>query len=165
MLHDIYAVLQHSFVGSMVRSIPDMFAIAEALHFVGLSLLLGALLLVDLRVLGVVRGVSYASILNLVWVAVLGFAITLATGVVFISNNPALYEGNKALELKLIVIAVAGMNALIFETLMHKRLAHLPEGAEAPWSLRWPALVSLTIWILVILLGRLMPTFAAVGGG
>lgn len=164
-MEQIYAWLEQSRIGEMVRAIPDMFAICEALHFVGLSLLLGALLVVDLRVIGVIRQASYAKVLNLVWVAILGFAITLATGIVFLSNNPALYQANPAFNLKLILMGVAGLNAAWFELYAHKRLAALPEGVEAPWNLRWPALVSLTIWLIVILLGRLMPTFATVGGG
>lgn len=164
-MHQLYAFLHHSWIGEMVRAIPDMFPVCEALHFVGLSLLLGALLVVDLRVIGVIRGVSYASVLNLVWGAIAGFALTLGTGIVFLANNPSLYEANPAFNLKLIIIAVAGVNALWFEAYAHKRLAALPTEAVAPWSLRWPALVSLTIWLTVILLGRLMPTFAAVGGG
>jgi len=164
-MHQIYLFLEHSWIGEMVRSIPDMFAICEALHFVGLSLLLGALLVVDLRVIGVIRGVAHDRVLNLVWVAILGFAITLGTGVVFLSNNPGLYEANPAFNLKLILIGVAGANAAWFELYAHKRLEALPEGTVAPWSLRWPALLSLTLWLVIILLGRLMPTFAAVGGG
>jgi len=165
LLYAGYRVLEHSWIGEMVRAIPDMFALAETFHFVGLSLLLGALLVVDLRVIGVIRGVSYGAVLNLVWAAILGFAITLVTGVLFISNNPLLYEGNPAFELKLVLIGVAGVNALGFELFAHRRLAVMPPDAVAPWSLRFPALVSLSISVLVILLGRLMPTFAAVGGG
>jgi hypothetical protein len=165
MMHAIYAFLEHSWIGNEVRSIPDMFAICEALHFVGLSLLMGALLVVDLRVIGVIKGATYGAVLNLVWVAMVGFALTLGTGIVFLSNNPALYQSNPAFNLKLIVIGVAGVNALWFEVYAHKRLAALPQVVTASWSLRWPALLSISIWLFVILLGRLMPTFAAVGGG
>lgn len=165
MLHPVYAFLEQSWIGHMVRAVPDMFPVCEALHFVGLSLLLGALLVVDLRVIGIIRGVAYGKVLNLVWAAVLGFILTLATGIVFLSNNPALYEANPAFNLKLIIMAAAGLNAAWFELYAHRRLAALPDDAVAPWSLRWPALLSLTIWLTVILLGRLMPTFAAVGGG
>ncbi len=73
-MHQFYSFLEQSWIGHMVRSIPDMFPVCEFLHFVGLSMLLGALLVVDLRVIGVIRNVAYGAVLNLVWVAIAGFA-------------------------------------------------------------------------------------------
>ena len=61
---------------------------AEVLHFVGLSLLFGVLLVVNLRVLGGLRAVSYASLHKLLPWAMLGFGVNLATGMMFVVASP-----------------------------------------------------------------------------
>ena len=164
-MHSIYQFLGESWLSRQAQAIPDLFAISESLHFVGLSLLLGSLLVVDLRVLGVIRGVSYASVMVFIWLAVVGFAINVATGAIFIATEPSLYETNPAFQWKLALIAVAGVNAGWFMVREHKALADLPDDAPAPLSAKWSAGLSLSVWVLVILCGRLLPTFADVGGG
>lgn len=157
--------LRETPLGEAVREMPGLFPFCEMAHFMGLSLLLGAMLVIDLRVMGMFRSVSYAAVLKLIPFAIAGFAINLVTGVCFIAGNPFLYFTNNAFYLKLLVIALGGINALWFTFAEHRQIAGLPNDAPAPMAARIMAGASLSMWLLVILLGRLLPTFASVAGG
>ena len=70
---------------------PWIWPIMEILHFLGLSILLGALLIIDLRMLGYFRGVDIRVTHALLpWVFV-GFALNLVTGVLFFFGDPFRY--------------------------------------------------------------------------
>lgn len=152
-------------LGVAMRETPGLFPATEMAHFIGLSLLLGVMIVVDLRILGAFKQASYASVLKLLPLAVLGFAINLVSGVFFIACNPFLYFTNPAFFLKLFVIGLGGLNALWFTFAEHRLIARLPSDAAAPTLARVLAGASLGMWLLVILLGRLLPTFAPVAGG
>jgi hypothetical protein len=152
-------------LGSAMRETPDLFPACEMAHFIGLSLLLGVMIVVDLRILGVFRQTSYASVLKLLPFAVLGFVVNLVSGICFIACNPFLYFTNNAFYLKLVVIALGGLNAIWFTLVEHRQIAALPASASAPVAAKVMAGASLGMWLLVILLGRLLPTFASAGGG
>jgi hypothetical protein len=152
-------------LGHAMREVPDLFPACETAHFIGLSLLLGVMIVVDLRILGFFKQTSYASVLKLLPLAVLGFVINLASGICFIACNPFLYFTNNAFYLKLLVIALGGLNALWFTFAEHRVIAGLPNDAQAPALAKVMAGASLAMWLLVILLGRLLPTFASAGGG
>ena len=152
-------------LGFAVREMPGLFPMCETLHFIGLSLLIGVMIVVDLRILGLFRQTSYASVLSLLPLAILGFVINMVTGICFIAGNPFLYFTNTAFFIKLGVIVLGGLNAVWFTLAEHKQIVGIPPEAAAPPLARIMAAASLGMWILVILLGRLLPTFAAVAGG
>lgn len=152
-------------LGEMMRETPGLFPATETAHFVGLSLLIGVMLVVDLRILGLFKQAPYASVLKLLPLAVLGFALNLVSGVMFIACNPFLYFTNPVFFLKLFVIGLGGLNALWFTFTEHRQIAGLPNDVAAPMLARVMAGASLAMWVLVILLGRLLPTFAPIAGG
>ena len=152
-------------LGELMRSVPDLFPICETLHFVGLSLLVGAMLIVDLRIAGHLKQIEYAAVLKLLPVAIVGFLINLGTGVCFIATNPGLYWTNPAFAWKMAAIVAGGLNAAWFMIAEQNVLIALPIDGKAPLSARTMAIASMVIWVLVILLGRLLPTFAEAGGG
>ena len=152
-------------IGEAMRETPGLFPATEMAHFVGLSLLIGVMTVVDLRILGVFRQTSYASVLKLLPLGVLGFSINLVSGVMFIAANPFLYSSNPAFYAKLTIILLGGLNAIWFALAEHRQIAGLPPDAAAPVAARIMAGASLGMWVLVILLGRLLPTFAYTGGG
>ncbi len=157
--------LRDSPLGVVMRETPDAFSTCEMAHFIGLSLLMGVMIVVDLRILGVFRQTSYSSALKLLPLAVLGFVINLVSGVCFIATNPFLYFTNPAFYVKLVLIALGGLNALWFTFAEHKQIAGLPPEATAPALARIMAAASLVMWLVVLLAGRLLPTFAPVAGG
>lgn len=157
--------LRDSALGQAMRESPDLFPTCETFHFIGLSLLIGAMLAVDLRIMGWFSQTSYRSVLMLLPLAIVGFVINLVTGICFIASNPELYFTNPAFNLKLVLIAVAGANALWFTFAEHRKISDLDAAEPAPALARYMAGGSLAIWMLVLILGRMLPTFAPIGGG
>jgi uncharacterized membrane protein len=147
----------NTFIGDGMRDIFWMWPFMENLHFTGLSILFGALLVIDLRVLGVTRVIPMRGALKLIPLAIFGFAINLVTGIAFYMGDPFRYTGNLAFQWKMALIIIAGINALWFWFGEHARLAKLAEGEDAEFSAKIIAALSLTIWVLVIVLGRLIP--------
>jgi hypothetical protein len=162
---DLIRWIRDTPLGHFMRETDNAFPVAEMSHFIGLSLLMGVMVVVDLRVLGVFRQTSYSSVLKLLPLAILGFAINLISGVCFIATNPFLYFTNPAFFWKLGFILLGGLNALWFTFAEYRQVAGLPTDAVAPMPARIMAATSLGMWTLVLLLGRLLPTFAPVAGG
>jgi hypothetical protein len=128
----------------------------ESLHFIGLSLLIGAVGLYDLRMLGVARGVPMDALHRLIPWGVGGYALNVATGFLFVTSAPDQYLYNPAFQVKLALMAGAGLNVLFFYTFVFRRVKTTPAGDQAPVRARVAAGVSLACWIGVIVCGRLI---------
>lgn len=129
---------------------------AESLHFLGLSLLVGAVGLFDLRMLGMARGIPVAALHRLVPWGVGGYLLNVGTGFLFVASAPDQYLFNPAFQVKLGLMAVAGLNVLFFYRFVFARAREVVEGGSAPRSAKIAALVSLTCWTGVIVCGRLI---------
>ena len=142
-------------VGSFVTEAPWMWPTCETLHFVGLSLLLGVVLLVDLRVLGVLKGVSFASLHRLLPWAAFGFGVNVITGLLFFVGIPGQYTGNPAFYWKLGLVMLAGLNALYF-TLLDEPWS-LGPGEDAPLTAKFAAASAMVLWVGVMYFGSVLP--------
>jgi hypothetical protein len=129
----------------------------EILHFIGLSILLGSLLLFDLRLTGLFRSIPLTATRALLPWAIGGFAINLLSGVLFFVGDPARYSINVGFQLKMLLIIVAGLNAAWFMRRFGGTLQNVQPGSHAPPGARLLAVISLVCWCAVLLLGRLIP--------
>jgi hypothetical protein len=142
-------------VGSFVTATPWMWPTCETLHFVGLSLLCGVVFLVDLRVLGVVRGVSFASLHRLLPWAALGFGMNVTTGMLFFVGIPGQYIHNVSFYWKVALVMLAGANALYF-TLFDEPWS-LGPGDDAPLMTKIAAASAMLLWVGVMYCGSMLP--------
>ena len=142
-------------VGSFVTETPWMWPTCETLHFVGLSLLMGVVFLVDLRVLGVMKGVSFASLHRLLPWAAFGFGVNVVTGMLFFVGIPGQYTGNKAFYWKVGLVMLAGVNAVYF-TLLEEPWA-LGPGEDAPFTAKFAAASAMVLWVGVMYCGSMLP--------
>src|SRR5438552_112992 len=130
----------------------------ETLHFIGLALLIGNIGLLDFRLLGIVKDMAFVPVNRFVRWAVLGFAINLATGILFFVGNPAQYVYNIAFGYKLVFMALAGVNVLIFYvTGLSRAVETLGPGDDAPAAAKVIAAASLFLWVAVMYMGRMLP--------
>jgi len=136
--------------------------LCEIWHFVGMALLFGCIGILDLRILGVGRGIPFRALEHFVPLGLAGFLINLITGFIFVAGNPTqapidYFTGNLAFQLKMCAIGLAGLNALAFYVFgVSGRLARLAPDAAAPAHARLIAVLSLLLWMLVIFFGRLI---------
>jgi len=130
-----------------------LWPVLEILHFIGLSLLFGGLLIVDLRMLGFFTQINQLATHKLLPLVIGGFALNLITGVLFFFGDPMRYSINIALKVKMSLVVLAGLNALFY----HFKVE--PLGREKnDFSLeKISAAVSLIAWTGVLLFGRLIP--------
>lgn len=132
---------------------------AESVHFIGLTLLLGAIAAWDLRLLGLMRAVPVAAFHRLVPFAVLGFAMNAATGTLFLMTFPNQYVYNPAFHLKVLCLILAGANVLVFYLVVFRRLRSVPSGQPLPAFARFSGGASLVLWLTVIVCGRMITFF------
>jgi len=130
--------------------------ILECIHFIGLTLLFGSIAAWDLRLLGLAKDVPIAAFHRLVPYAVVGFAINAASGMFFLMTTPNQYIYNPAFHLKMLCVALAGANVLVFYVTMFRRLVRLGPGARGPAFARFSGLASLALWSVVIVCGRMI---------
>jgi hypothetical protein len=148
------AWIEASGLATALQSIPWGFPIAEALHFVGLCLLMGSLAVIDLRLLGFTTAMSARAVHQLLPWAWIGFGINAITGLFFFLSNPSFYYPNTSFRIKLVLILLAGANALWFELTVNRNLDRWPEGSDFPTEVKVMASSSLVLWIAVICFGR-----------
>jgi hypothetical protein len=133
-------------------------ATCETLHFIGLSLLLGCIGVLDLRMLGFAKHIPPEAIHKMVPFGVAGFSLCAITGSLFFIGAPFQYVKNIAFLFKLIFIAIAGFNILFFYVGgVHKKIANLGPDDTPPLSARVVSWVSIIAWFGVIYWGRMLP--------
>lgn len=156
-LFSVIDTLQTSQLNHFVMDNAVVFPVLEMAHFLGLSMLFGALLIVDLRLIGVAKKIPINHVESFLRFALIGFAINVITGVLFVIGDPGRYLVNIAFGLKMLVIGLAGVNTLYFVKRVRPQLdnAHKmqAEGAEAV-IVAW---LSIVLWLSVIVLGRFIP--------
>lgn len=133
--------------------------IAESLHFIGLCLLIGGVGTFDLRLLGVARRVPIAVVHRLIPFGLVGFAINITTGSLFLMTEPDQYIYNVSFHLKLLFLAIAGINACLFYLTSYRAVFGPNAPLDAPTHAKVIAAISLTSWMLVIICGRLLTFF------
>jgi uncharacterized membrane protein len=141
-------------VGDFVRDTPWTWIAAETLHFIGLSLLVGVIALIDLRMLGVMKQVPFAALDRLLPWAILGFAMNVFTGMLFFAAVYGQYTANTAFYWKLVFVLVAGANTLYFT---FDRAWTFEPGRDAPMLSKAAATVALVSWVLVMYYGSMLP--------
>jgi hypothetical protein len=130
--------------------------LAESIHFIGLSLLVGTIFLFDLRLLGVANRIPLLALHKLVPWGLAGFASTLVTGMLFLIAEPDQYVYNPSFHWKVAFMLAAGANASLFYVIAYRDLAAASATAAVPPRARAIAVASLTLWVLVIIAGRLL---------
>jgi hypothetical protein len=132
--------------------------VVESVHFIGLTLLFGSIAAWDLRLLGVLKEVPAAAFHKLVPFAVLGFAINAASGSLFLMTFPDQYVYNPAFHLKVLCLILAGLNVALFYLTSYRRIA-AGSGGPSPLLARLSGAVSLALWTMVIVSGRMITFF------
>jgi uncharacterized membrane protein len=127
----------------------------ESLHFVGLCLLFSVVLLVDLRMLGVGKRLSFANLHQLLPLGMLGFALNFVTGMMFFVSTPAQYTQNIAFHWKVILMLLAGLNVLYF--MLFDGPWKVGPGDNAPLTAKVAAASAILLWGGVLYFGHMLP--------
>ena len=149
--------LETSSVAYFVNNTNWIWAIFETLHFIGMALLIGCVGILDLRMLGVGKRLAAGPLHRLVPYGIAGFLINMITGLLFFVAIPRQYMFNVAFIVKMSLIAIAGINVLVFYTTVYRAAERLGPGDDAPFKAKVAAVVSIAAWFGVMYFGRMLP--------
>lgn len=127
----------------------------ETVHFVGLCLLFGVVLIVNLRILGIGKTLlSFADLYQLLPLGMLGFGLNLVTGMMFFVATPEQYTG-LLFFLKMTLVAAGALNLLYFMLVRIPRNIGYGDGAGT-WT-KVMAATAILIWMAVVFCGHMLP--------
>jgi len=120
-----------------------------------LAMTFGTIAILDLRMLGLASAnrpfTRVAEVLKWTWAA---FGLTVLTGGLMFITNASVYFSNRQFQWKMALIALSGLNMLIFERTCGRNVRRWDNDKTAPPSGKLAAILSLVLWISVIFLGR-----------
>jgi uncharacterized membrane protein len=135
---------------------PWVWPICEVFHFVGLCLLFGVTLLVNLRLAGFISGFPLADLNRLLPWAVAGLGINIVTGMLFFLAAPEQYTQNSTFTWKMGLVLLGGLS-LLYPTMFDEEPDSAFDIMHAAMTRRLMGVCSLVIWIAVIFFGRFLP--------
>jgi hypothetical protein len=152
LIHEIY----ESGVAEWMRTTVKAMPVVEGIHLLSTAALFGTILFVDLRLLGLPdshRSFSRLArdVLPWTWLA---FAINAVTGALMFAANALTYAGNTTFLLKMVALLLAGANMTVFELITRRSVARWDQDAPTPVAARAAAIISLSLWVAMIVLGR-----------
>jgi len=146
-----------SHLSMYLKTLVWIWPLCETLHFIGLAMLVGVAGFFDLRLLGFWKRAPISACKEFMPWAMGGFALNLASGLVFLTMFPAQYAYNISWWLKMLFLFIAGANALFFETAMGSRMVALKPGEDSPVVFKAIGAISLVAWFFVLYFGRMLP--------
>ena len=132
----------------------------ETLHFTGLALLIGVTLLINFRLLGLLNGLTFSSVHRFLPLGILGFGITMISGMLMFNSDIPRYAELTAFFLKMCMVMVAGISVLyvtIFDDIWT-----LGEGDGTALRHKIFAVTTTLLWMGIMWIGRMLP---ALGSG
>jgi hypothetical protein len=151
--------LQHTYLGETIRHSAPLIALLEIVHLIGLAILIGTILMVDLSMLGLGIGRPPVSRIarELDALTGIGLGIMLASGPLILCSEAVRCYKTPAFWIKMMLLAIA----LTFHCTVHRKVA----WAEPPvplQSARKVASLSLVLWFGVALAGKGIAIFQPV---
>jgi hypothetical protein len=152
----LLAFLESSALAEAIRTSAYLFPVIESFHVLALTMVFGTIVMVDLRLLGIASARRpftklAADILKWTWAA---FALAVVTGSLLFISNAAVYYHNLYFRMKMVLLAIAGLNMLIFELTAGRSVDDWDKNRVPPPACKVAAVVSIVIWISVIVCGR-----------
>jgi hypothetical protein len=153
---DFIAYFENSALADNIRENDLLFPLIESVHVLSICLVVGSILVVDLRLLGLAsinRPVSRVTggILPLTWTA---FAIAVSSGGLLFISNATKYLENGYFVAKIFLIVAAGLNMAIFHAVSARDLPKWEHEAALPLRARLAGGLSILLWVSVVTCGR-----------
>jgi hypothetical protein len=160
-LQHICQILYDSRFGTAIRESDNAFPLIESVHVLSITLLVGTIAILDLRLLGLIlREIRVTRIARAVLpLTFAGFGIMLTSGFLLFWAEAAKNYLNPAFRVKMLLLLLVGLNPLIFHTTVYRRVTQWEIDHRSPWRARAAACVSLLLWGGIIVAGRAIAYF------
>jgi hypothetical protein len=150
------SALESTALATAIREGTWQFPTIETLHVLSIVLVVGTIMIVDLRLINVAsRRRSVSELMNEVlpwtWGA---FVSAVVTGGLLFSSAATKYFHSPVFEFKMLLLLIAGINMAVFHLGAYRKVALWDRDVMTPTGARIAGCLSLTIWITVVALGR-----------
>ena len=148
--------LEQTSVGITVRDSLWLFPTIETLHLFGIVLLVGSTSALDLRLLGLSlrnQSVSTVAARLLPW-AWVGFVVQIVTGALLFSSEATKCYTNPAFRLKMLMLLLAGVNAMGFHLTAYRSVGKWDNAAATPFGAKLAGSFSILLWFGIVAAGR-----------
>jgi len=128
----------------------------ESVHVIAITLVVGSITMVDLRLLNInlrdrPAGELIAEVLPWTWAS---FAVAVCTGALLFSSNATHYWGTAPFRAKILLLGLAGINMLVFHATTFRSVGVWGGETQTPRAAKVSGGLSLALWIGVVSLGR-----------
>lgn len=150
--------LQKTALAIHIRDSLLLFPLLESTHVIGLAIVVGTVVIIDLRLLGLAtthRAFSRLGADTLPW-TLGGFVVAAVTGVLMFTTNATVYFHNTWFRAKVLMLVLAALNAIAFELTARRTVGDWDLRRSTPPVARAIAAISLVIWVGVIVAGRMI---------
>jgi hypothetical protein len=132
------------------------FSALLSVHILAVAVVFGMIAMVDLRLIGIAGRQSAVTALcrealPWTWSA---FALSVVTGTLLFTAQPLKYWANDAFRMKFAILALAGLNMLVYQLITYRGVARWDRDTAVPWAGRLAGAISLGSWIAIIAYGR-----------
>ena len=153
----LLGALEEGSIGSAIRDSLWLFPLVETVHIVGFSILVGAVILFDLRILGISKRISVRLLARhlLPW-SLAALLLIVPTGVMMFASEATDLVSNRAFVVKMLLLMLAGANAAAFHLGSFRNAELWDQNTAAPAGAKLHAFASMLIWVGIITCGRLI---------
>lgn len=153
----IVGAIEHNPLAAAMRGDLWLYPIVEIFHISGFVILVGSVVMFDLRLLGLSRALSVRGLARhlLPW-SLAALLIIVPTGLLMFSAHASEFVDNRAFLLKLTLLMLAATNAAAFHTGVFRSAANWDRESPVPVGARLHAFASLALWFGIITCGRLI---------
>lgn len=162
-LETLLEAIQDSPIGTAIAGSSFLFPTIETAHVIALTLVIGSIGMMDLRLIGL-AGKKHAvtrlasDVLPWTWGA---FVCALITGSLLFTSAATTYWENPFFRAKAVMLFLAGVNMLIFHFITYRTVHEWDIDAPTPRSAKVAGLLSLVFWIGVVACGRWVGFYSA----
>src|SRR5262245_31833512 len=139
-----------------IRANELLFPWFESVHVLAITLVLGSIAIVDLRLLGIAsrnRPVTrlIREVLPVTWAA---FAVAVLTGGTLFASNAVNYSHNFPFQMKMLLMLLAGLNMVVFHFVTYRGIGQWDDALRPPPGARAAGAISITLWLGIVAFGR-----------
>jgi hypothetical protein len=155
-MEQFFEWLSDTSLGTAVRESTMLFPWFESVHVLALTIVVGSIAIVDLRLLGLTsRNRSVKQMLDemlpITWSA---FALAVITGLALFISQAGYYIGKTPMQVKLVLLVLAGVNMLVFHTTTLRTVGEWGTSPRPPAGARFAGATSLALWAGIVVFGR-----------
>ena len=148
------AWLESTALAEWVRTSLVGYPFVLTVHSVGMAIMVGLVIVIDLRLVGRFERIPYASLHGLLRLAWYGLAINALSGAAIFTSQAVSYITSPTYLLKMLMVLGGAIVAWKMQPALRTDAAGWDGGAAVPSSMQTLAKASLAMWLIAIITGR-----------